>query len=72
MLLTSLKGRDVHDFLRQSITAALTRRWWGLASVGVQRAIGEALLCGKGADLLATTALSEGPGMVELLEFHGS
>ena len=70
--LAKLKGREAPDFLRQSVTAALTRRWWGLASVGVQRAIGEALLCGKGADLLATTALSEGPGAVELLELHGN
>ena len=65
--LAALKARSAPPLLRQSARAAWTSRWWGILSIGTQRAIGEALLCPNGADLIAGTTLADPPPITDII-----
>ena len=49
--LVSLKAREAPPSMRGCARYAWSNRWWALVSVGVQRAVAEALLRHSGADL---------------------
>ena len=65
--LAGLKAQTATPLLRQSARAAWTSRWWGILSVGVQRAIGEALLCPGGADLIPGSSIADAPPITDII-----
>ena len=64
------KSREAPPALRRDAAQAWTNRWWGIIGVGVQRAIGEALLLESGADLIPSSSLHEEPTLTDLLSDH--
>ena len=64
------KAREAPPALRKAASLAWTKRWWGIIGVGVQRAIGEALLLEAGADLIPSSSLSEEPTLTDLVNDH--
>ena len=66
--LARLKAREAPPVLRAAVQQAWSRRWWGLVSVGCQRAVGEALLApGGGPDLVPGCPAEAGPTLTELV-----
>ena len=59
------KARGMHPRLRRGTALAYQRRWSGLVSVGLMKAVAAAALRGEGADL-ATTLLEPVPGIADL------
>ena len=66
--LARLQAASSPPYLRKAAKAAWENRWWGLAGVAAQRAIGEALLCPAGADLLPGGTEETCPTLMELLD----
>ena len=64
------KARKAPPALRKASTRAWTNRWWRIVGVGVQRAIGEALLLEAGADLIPSSSMSEEPTLTDLVSDH--
>ena len=64
------KAREAPPALRKAASLAWTKRWWGIIGVGVQRAIGEALLLEAGADLIPSSSMSEEPTLTDLVSDH--
>ena len=64
------KSREAPPALRRAALQAWTKRWWGIVGVGVQRAIGEALLLEGGADLIPCSSLFEEPTLTDLVSDH--
>ena len=64
------KSRGAPPALRRAALQAWTNRWWGIIGVGVQRAIGEALLLEGGADLIPCSSLVEEPTLTDLVCDH--
>ena len=59
------KSRGVHPRLRRGTAFAFQRRWSGLISVALMKAVAAAALRGEGADI-ATTPLEPAPGVADL------
>ena len=59
------KSRGMHPRLRRGLALAYQRRWSGLVSVGLMKAVAAAALRGEGADL-ATTLLEPIPVIADL------
>ena len=60
------KARVVHPRLRKGAALAYQRRWAGLVSVALMRAVAAAALRSEGADL-ATTLLEPQPSFADLV-----
>ena len=65
--LAEAKAREAPPALRTSARQAWSCRWWSLASVGVQRAIGEALLRDGGVDLLSSPSPAGEPSLTDVV-----
>ena len=65
--LAAAKAREAPPALRASARQAWSCRWWSLASVGVQRAIGEALLREGGVDLLSSPPPAGEPSLIDVV-----
>ena len=65
--LAALKAREAPPLLQGCARYSWSNRWWALVSVGVQRAIAEALLCGGGPDLQAYPAVTSAPPLADLV-----
>ena len=65
--LARLKAREAPALLRPTARQAWSARWWAILGVGIQRAVGEALLVGVGADLIPSTAQGDHPCLADLL-----
>ena len=68
--LAKAKARDAPPALRKAAALAWANRWWGLISVGVQRAIGEALVLEGGADLQPCSSAPQEPTLTDLFSEH--
>lgn len=65
--LAALKARQSPDALRGCARYAWANRWYALVGVGMQRAIGEALLREGGVDLQASPPTTEAPPLADVL-----
>ena len=65
--LVALKAGQAPPSLRGCARHAWAQRWWALASVGVQRAVGEALLRHSGPDLLPSPPTEPTPPLADVL-----
>ena len=65
--LAEAKPREAPPSLRASARQVWSCRWWSLASVGVQRTIGEALLREGGVDLLSTSSPAGEPSLSDVV-----
>ena len=65
--LMALKAREAPASLRGCALYAWSQRWWALVSVGVQRAVAEALLCQGGPDLQPNPPEDPAPPLAEVL-----
>ena len=68
--LAAAKAREAPPVLRAAAKAAWLNRWWAMASIGVQRAVGEAQLCEGGADLLPCPSELVGPTLTDVVGDH--
>jgi len=65
--LVALKAREAPPSLRACARHAWSQRWWALVSVGVQRAVAEALLCHGGPDLQPNPPVEPAPPLADVL-----
>ena len=65
--LSALKAREAPPLLQGCARYSWSNRWWALLSVGVQRAIGEALLSHSGPDLQQHLPVAEVPPLTDVL-----
>ena len=66
--LARLKALEAPPLLRRSAQHAWANRWLGLAGIVTQRAVAEALLCPRGADLLTSSAVEQEPSLTDLFD----
>ena len=65
--LVALKAREAPTSMRGCARYAWSNRWWALVSVGVQRAVAEALLRHSGPDLQPSPAVEPAPPLADVL-----
>ena len=65
--LVTLKAQEAPPCMRGCAGAAWSHRWWALVSVGVQRAVAEALLSGSGYDLQPHPPTQAAPPLADVL-----
>ena len=65
--LVALKAREAPPSLRGCAKHAWSQRWWALVSVGVQRAVAEALLRHNGPDLQPNPPEEPTPPLADVL-----
>ena len=68
--LANLKAREAPLMLRGAARLAWSRRWWGLITVGTQRAVAEALLARAGPDLVPSSPAQHTPTLADLVSDH--
>ena len=65
--LAALKALEAPPLLRGCAKSAWSNRWWALISVGVQRAVAEALLRHAGPDLQPSPPVEATPPLADVL-----
>ena len=65
--LAALKAREAPPLLQGCARHSWSNRWWALVSVGVQRAIGEALLRHSGPDLQPQPPVVSAPPLADIV-----